>query len=242
MYFLLASYPILGAGLKYIDEAFDVQIFSKKIAYLIAPLLGILWAYSMIVDAASATILLAILLGVLLKGKIDNYAHLAGLLSIFGIVLLAGVQLLILPLIVLTLSALFDEVGNDLIEKKHYLENGGIGRRFVGYFFDQRWLTKVAILALAVVGMIPYLFFVALFLFDAAYLGVRWYSQAIQRRSLSGEAEKKPESGITVSSSPLYSDAYVDANKVFMVPIGITQREEGPLHSRYSLQTMIKEG
>ena len=178
MYFFLASYPILGAGLKYIDEAFDVQIFSKKIAYLIAPLLGLLWAYSMIIDAASATILLAILLGVLIKGKIDNYAHLIGLLIILGIVILAGVQLFIIPLIVLTLSALFDEVGNDLIEKKHYLERGGIGRRFVGYFFDQRWLTKVVILALAIVGLIPYVFFVSMFLFDAAYLLVRWYGQS----------------------------------------------------------------
>ena len=115
MYFFLASYPILGAGLKYIDEAFDEHRFNVKIAYILAPILGVLWAYSMVVNAVSATILLAILLGVILKGKIDNLAHVAGLGVIFIIVILAGVNLLIIPLIVFTLAALFDEVGNDLI-------------------------------------------------------------------------------------------------------------------------------
>ena len=69
MYFLLVLYPILGAGIKYIDDAFDEQIFSKRIALVLAPALGLLWAYAMIVDKASAVILLAILCAVLLKGK-----------------------------------------------------------------------------------------------------------------------------------------------------------------------------
>ncbi len=239
MFFFLAAYPILGAGLKYIDEAFDEQIFNKKIAYLIAPLLGILWAYAMIIDAASATILLAILLGVLLKGKIDNYAHLAGLAIILGIVVLAGIQLLFLPLIILTLGALFDEVGNDMIEKKRFLESKNRLQQFIGHFFDQRWLTKVVILALAVIGLIPFFFFAAMFFFDSAYLGVRWYSQVRQQRSTIGQVEKKPDAGITASSSTLYSHAYVGANKVFMVPALITKSEGIPPNG-YSLDVIQK--
>ncbi|MFH1101105.1 MAG: hypothetical protein V1726_03610 [Methanobacteriota archaeon] len=190
MYFFLISYPILGAGLKYIDEAFDEQLFSKKSAYLLAPLLGILWAYAMIINPISATILLAIILGVLLKGKIDNKAHLIGLLSIFGIVLVSGVQLLVLPLIVLTVSALLDEVGNDFIDKKGFLENGRGWQRFVGYFFDQRWLTKIAILGLVIVSVFPWYFFVSMFLFDGAYLGVRSYSQwRLRMKGVSRDSE-----------------------------------------------------
>ena len=181
MYFFLASYPILGAGLKYIDDAFDEKRYSIKSAYVLAPLLGILWAYSMIISPVSATILLAILLGVILKGKIDNYAHLAGLGIIFGIVIIAGVELLIIPLIVLTLAALFDEVGNDFIEKKGYLHSNSYSKKFVGFFFDQRWLTKVAVLSIAIIGIIPLYFFLAMILFDGAYLMVRWVSNSKQQ-------------------------------------------------------------
>lgn len=183
MYFFLASYPILGAGLKYIDEAFDEHRFNIKIAYILAPILGVLWAYSMIINSVSATILLAILLGVILKGKIDNYAHLAGLGIIFGIIIIVGVELLIIPLIVLTLAALFDEVGNDFIEKEKYLHSNNYSKKFIGFFFDQRWLTKVAVLSIAIIGVIPLYFFLAMILFDGAYLLMRGYSRSRDRIS-----------------------------------------------------------
>ncbi|MEM0466928.1 MAG: hypothetical protein QXX20_04955 [Candidatus Thermoplasmatota archaeon] len=175
--FFLAVYPVLGAGLKYIDNAFDEKIFSKKVAYVLAPLLGVLWAVAMILDAASATILLAIVLGVLLKGKIDNWAHVVGMVVIFAVLLVTGVQLLWIPLVVLTLGAIFDEVGNDFIDKKGYLASKKLGARFAGFFFDQRWLTKVVIVVLSVFGLIPWYFFVAMVFFDYAYLGVRWYGE-----------------------------------------------------------------
>jgi len=176
-YFFILSFLVLGAGIKFVDAAYDEHAFSKRTALFVAPLLGGLWAYTMYVDAVSATILCAILCGVLLKGKIDNWAHLAGLAVIGGILVVSGVKFLILPLIILAVSALLDEVGNDAIDKRHaFLEKKGTAGRFVLAFFDHRWVMKVAILALAVIGMIPLLFFFAMICFDYAYLGMRWYS------------------------------------------------------------------
>ena len=181
MYFFLLSYPLLGAGIKYIDAAYDEKTFNKKLALILAPVLGILWAYTMLIDPVSATILLAVLYGVLFKGKIDNYAHLAGLIVIMVIVFLAGVELLIIPLIILALSALFDEVGNDLVDKKREkLDKNKLHHKFVICFFDHRWLLKISILGIALLGVIPIYFFLAMLLFDYAYLAVRWYSQAKQ--------------------------------------------------------------
>ena len=177
MYFFLVAFAILGAGLKYIDDAFDEKIFNKKIAYAVAPLLGALWAYTMFINAAAATILLAILLGVFLKGKIDNYAHFMGMVVVIAGAIVLGVQLLIIPLIVLTLAALFDEVGNDFIDKRQYIDGNNVLKKFVGYFFDQRWLTKVVILGLAFANVIPIYFFLAMLLFDGAYILMRGYSQ-----------------------------------------------------------------
>jgi len=181
MYFFFIAFAVLGAGLKYIDDAFDEKVFSKKIAYAIAPLLGVLWAYTMIIDAVAATILLAILLGVLLKGKIDNIAHVIGLGVIIGIVVVAGVHLLYVPLIILAVACLLDEVGNDFVDKSSALAGGRWWQKVVIGFFDQRWVAKVAILGLAVVSVLPWFFFVAMLLFDGAYLGVRSFSQFRQK-------------------------------------------------------------
>jgi hypothetical protein len=176
-YFFILSFLVLGAGIKFIDAAYDEKAFDKRTALIVAPLLGILWAYTMYVDAVAATILCAILCGVLLKGKIDNWAHLAGLGVIGGVLIVSGVKLLFLPLIVLAIAALLDEVGNDAIDKRRtFLLDKGKAGMFVLTFFDHRWVLKVAILALAVISVIPLLFFFAMICFDYAYLGMRWYS------------------------------------------------------------------
>jgi len=182
MYFFLLAYPILGAGIKYIDEAFDEQRYNKKIAIALAPILGVLWAYTMIVDGVSATILLAVLCGVLFKGKIDNYGHFAGLLVIIVIIVLAGVELMLIPLLFLAPFALLDEVGNDVIDyNKKYFQQNKFFHKFVRYFFDQRWLLKLSILGFVIFGIVPYYFFIAMILFDGAYLLMRWYGQPRKR-------------------------------------------------------------
>lgn len=181
MYFFLISYPILGAGLKYIDDAFDERIFSKKLALVLAPFLAILWAYTMSIDPFSATILLAILVGVFLRGKIDNRAHFVGLLIIIGVIAFMGMSLLFLPLIIIAAAAFLDEVGNDVIDyNQEYLNDGRFGHKILVYFFDQRWVTKIAILYVILLGIFPLYFFLAMLLFDGAYLTVRLYSRSKQ--------------------------------------------------------------
>ncbi len=181
MYFPLISYPILGAGLKYIDDAFDEKIFSKKFAIVLAPFLGIIWAITMILDSFSATLLLAIVLGVLLRGKIDNLAHFVGLGVIISIIIFVGIRLMMFPLVFLAAAAFLDEVGNDIIDynKGSINENKFSHKVFVN-FFDQRWFTKFAVLYIIILGVIPAYFFIAILLFDGAYLTVRLYSRTKQ--------------------------------------------------------------
>ena len=179
MYFALLAYPILGAGIKYADDAFDEKKFSKILAIALAPILGILGAYTMLSDPFSATILLAITAGVLLKGKIDNFAHLLGFCIAVIIIIIVGVQLLILPLLILAFAALFDEVGNDLVDqKKINRTKTNVGNRLVASFFDQRWVLKLVVLGIALIGIIPLYFFLAILLFDGAYILVRRYSKS----------------------------------------------------------------
>lgn len=185
MYFFLLSYPLLGAGLKYIDDAFDEKQFSKKLALVLAPFLGILWVYTMIIDQFSATILFAILLGVALRGKIDNHAHLMGTIVIVAIMLIIGIQFMIIPLIFLATAAFLDELGNDVVDyypsKK---EPPTIKRKFINYFFHQRWLTKIGVLYVVLLGIFPVYFFFAILLFDIAYFSVRIYGNAQKKQAV----------------------------------------------------------
>ena len=182
MYFYLVSYPVLGAGLKYIDDAFDEKIFNRKIALALAPLLAVLWAYTMLIDQFSATILLAVLVGVFLRGKIDNYAHFTGLIIIVSIVFYFGINLLVFPLILIAAAAFLDELGNDIVDYNlENIDDNSFRQKIVVYFFDQRWVTKIAILYVIFLGVFPIYFFLAILLFDGAYLIVRLYSRSQQK-------------------------------------------------------------
>ena len=218
MYFFLLAYPLLGAGIKYIDDAFDEKTFNKKIAYVIAPALGILWAYTMLINPVSATILLAILCAVFFKGKIDNLAHLAGLSVVLLIIFVAGVELLLPVLLVLAAAALIDEIGNDLIDKhKAKFDETRLWHKITQAFFDQRWMLKIAILSLALLGIIPIYFFLAMLLFDEAYLFVRWYSQMRHSRPSPTSQSRKP-----IPHVQKHVFTFVTFNVIFVLFFGVS--------------------
>ncbi len=183
-YVLFLLFPVLGAGIKYVDAAFDEEVFNKNKALLVAIVLGILWAFTMILHPMAATILLAVILGVLVKGKIDNVAHAAGLVSIliFYMVLwylFDGVIIYFMPLFFLAAAAVLDEIGNDVISyNSEFSNNHTFGFQFFKYFFGRRHFMKVALIYLFIVAGYPLYFFVAFLFFDEAYMMVALYSQS----------------------------------------------------------------
>lgn len=187
MLFFLIAYPLLGAGIKYIDAAYDEKTFNKKTALIITPPLAVFWAYTMLINPISATILLAILLGVLIKNKIDNYAHLLGsaiIVTIFIITIyLKNIELIILPLVFLISAAIIDEVGNDIIDyNKKNLKKSRFRHQFSLYFFGRRYVMKIAILYLIIFGIVELYFLLAMILFDEAYIITDLYSRSKQQK------------------------------------------------------------
>jgi len=190
---------VLGAGIKYVDAAFDEEVFNKNKAVIIAPFIGVLWAFTMILHPMVATILLAVILGVLIKGKIDNVAHAIGLGSIiiFYVILwylFDGVIIYFMPLFFLAAAGVLDEIGNDVISyNSEFSHNHSFGFQFFKYFFGRRHFMKVALIYLFIVAGFPLYFFVAFLFFDEAYMMIALYSQ-------SKKAEKK-SSYSTIKSS-----------------------------------------
>lgn len=178
--FFLLSYTLLGAGLKYIDAAFDERTLSIRNAIIISPLIGALWIFTMIVDEPSSVLLSSIILGVLLRGKIDNIAHSIGLFIIVFVALVVGLKVNFLLLLFLTACAYMDEVGNDIIDEMRKKDR--FRDIFLRYFFGRRWLLKVAVLYLALLNLFPMYSLVALILFDESYLLMDEYSRSKLRR------------------------------------------------------------
>ena len=160
---LLAVYALIGGGLKYIDDAFDEGVHSRRIASLLAAVLVVFWVTLSAVDSYSATILTAVLLGVLLSGKIDNRVFTASTCAIvLTVVLLARENLLLLPLAILTAFGVVDEKGNDYVDSHR-------AHRLVEFFFAHRFALKLALLALCAASVLPFAYLAAFMCFDLAY-------------------------------------------------------------------------
>ena len=160
---LVAIYALIGGGLKYIDDAFDEGLHSRRVASALAVVLVVLWIALSVSDAYSATLLTAVLLGVLLSGKIDNRIFTASTtLIILAIVLFAGENILLLPLAILTIFGIIDEKGNDYVDTHR-------AHRSIEFFFAHRFALKLALFAICAASLMPFEYFVAFLFFDAAY-------------------------------------------------------------------------
>lgn len=170
--FFVISFAILGAGIKYIDDAFDENAFSKKKAMLLAPFLGVFYAFLMSLHQTAATILAAFLVGVLLSGKINNKGfYLQLFFWAIAIFIFDNITLSVIPLGLLILSSILDEKGNDLSDVKK------IKNKFLDFWFKHRLTMDAVALFLTFFGAIELVFFASFISFDLSYMLVGAYSK-----------------------------------------------------------------
>lgn len=185
--FFIVSYFVMGAAVKFIDDAFDEKAYSRKIALILAPIVAIFWAYVMSLHPASALLLTAITVGVLVKGKIDNVAFVTAVLCIYVVYFFIGDWQFVLnpiylvPLIAITIGGVIDEVGNDYVDRHNLHRKGGL-KKFVHVFFEYRFVMKIFVLAFALWGTYSIMFFFAFFLWDIGYELIMHYSKHIMRK------------------------------------------------------------
>lgn len=190
---ILAGYALLGAGIKYIDQAYDLGIFSKRTANIIAIFSGLLMGSLIISDTTSATIFLGMFIALAVTHKIDNIAFYIGtaIILLMPFLFYNIMKIEWLPFGIIIFSGISDEVGNTWADKrvKIKLVKEAIGKiypmgkfqyRLAERFFMHRFAMKVAILFLAVLGLFSYLYFFAFLLFDLMYLLVEKYSFSIK--------------------------------------------------------------
>jgi hypothetical protein len=162
-YAILIAFAIIGGGLKFIDEAFDNNIFNKNIAILLAPLLVVLWIWLTMIDRISGVILLSILFSVLSTGKIDNFVFKTSAMALLLFyVIFAEFGSLWIPLLALIAMGLLDEKGNDYVDKNKT-------HKSVEFFFLHRFSMKLGIFAICAISIFPWFYFFAFLAFDISY-------------------------------------------------------------------------
>jgi hypothetical protein len=157
------SFVSLGMLIKYGDQAFDEDCFSKRSAFMLAAPSGI-WMGSMIaLDYDSATIFIGLLLALLLAAKYDNVAFKVGFAA---------------ALMITTISIVFEVGGFDPLgvllvgaaayvdERTNDLEASGR----IGSLLQQRPFLKVAVLIMCLFGIFSsFMYFFAFMGFDFGY-------------------------------------------------------------------------
>ncbi len=168
----LIIFGVIGGGLKFIDEAFDEDVFDKRFAMVLTPILVVLWVWVSVVDKVSAVILFSILLGVLLTGKIDNFVFKISTIALIVFFALRGLGPYLIPLVFLTLMGIVDEKGNDFVDNNS-------ANKVVEFFFLHRFSMKFGIMLLCAVSYFSPIYLVAFLCFDIAYDSVGIVSKSI---------------------------------------------------------------
>lgn len=162
-YAILIAFAIIGGGLKFIDDAFDNDIFNKNVAISLAPLLVVIWIWLTATDPISAVILFSILFSVLSAGKIDNFVFKSSTMAlILFYFIFAEFGSLWIPLLVLVAMGLLDEKGNDYVDENRT-------HKLVEFFFLHRFSMKLGIFALCASSIFPWFYFFAFLSFDISY-------------------------------------------------------------------------
>lgn len=168
---------ITGILEKYIDCAFDGGTFSKKKALLLAPFLGIFYAFLMSLHQTAATILLALLVGAFISGKINNIAfYLQAIFWGIFIFVFGHVSISIFLFLTLVCSCFIDETGNDLSDKSR------ISNKYVDFWFRYRLTMDLTALLLVIFGFLELIFFIAFLAFDMGYILVGKYSKRVAQK------------------------------------------------------------
>ncbi|MDO9044399.1 MAG: hypothetical protein Q7U35_03735 [Methanobacteriaceae archaeon] len=143
---LALFYMFSGFLMKFSDDAYDER-GDKKFASILGIICGLCIGF-LVVNSVDATyIFFGILLGTLFSKKIDGVHHILTLATFVLVAFIYGIpQISILTLIICSIAAFIDEIGNDnlkISDKSH----------FFGIFFRYRFALKITIFALAFLGL-----------------------------------------------------------------------------------------
>src|SRR5664280_742570 len=132
-------YALSGFFMKLSDDAYDKKknIFLAAFAGMFC---GLFIGYLAVTSADAACIFIAILIGTILSLKVDSLNHIVALLLFVLIAVYIGIPSIgIVTLLICSIAAFLDEIGND----NSWIKSKG---KKIEIFFEYRFTLKVTIL------------------------------------------------------------------------------------------------
>jgi hypothetical protein len=168
--FLVLGYAFLGGGLKYIDQAYDENAFSKFFAKILAVLLGFIMGYLMAVDTYFSTAYLAaMIVGVFVAKKIDNFSFIivvtGALFSLCIFSLFYSIHLSILPFLFFSTATFLDEICDEEAHRKKF-------NKHLRKFFQLRPLSDITLFGLILSGFFNWFYLLPYYAFFISYITV----------------------------------------------------------------------
>ncbi|MHA2069130.1 MAG: hypothetical protein ACXABY_32620 [Candidatus Thorarchaeota archaeon] len=161
-----AAYLLAGLTLKLGDDLLD-ELNRPNAALGPLVLSGVLFGLIMTLSEWDLVLLGAIVIGVLLSGKVNKPQFLVGFILIGALLLLLGVPTIsngigrFVLLLALLLAAIVDERGNEWADREE--------KPVIAYFFEYRFTLKVTVLLLSIIWPAFLVAAVGLWLFDFGY-------------------------------------------------------------------------
>jgi len=164
---IVPSFIILGMLIKYGDQSYDSDCFSKKLSNILSVPCGVWMGAMILLDQNVATIFTGMLIALLIASKYDNLAFRLG----FAVAFIAAVINVLLDpgdvnyigIIIILVTAFIDEMVSDLADIKN-------GKSIVWTVFKERPVMKIAVLALCITSVLSsYYYFFAFLGFDLGY-------------------------------------------------------------------------
>ncbi len=183
IWILILGFGLLGALIKYIDQAYDVGIFDKKKAIFFGVLCGLLMGSFVIFDYIAGLLLLSFVIFALITKKVDNPPFYIITILSFLIPSIAGlygfkIEINWFVFGTFIFSGIIDEEGN----RRSY--RGKLPNQ-LSIFFRYRCFMKIVVFILALLNYYSLIYFIAFMAYDLAYLGVALYSQNLLKTKLS---------------------------------------------------------
>jgi len=145
-------FSLLGILLKTIDEGIDGKKMDMRILSFITGIAIVLWIHLMSLGKYPATILLSVIFGSLLSGKIDNYLFTIASAAVLLATFFLNFQVDIPMLAFLTVAGALDEIMHSKTE-----------------IFSIRPAMKVGVAILYLGSALPLIWAIAFFAFDLSY-------------------------------------------------------------------------
>jgi hypothetical protein len=168
VFIVVPLYAFLGFAIKFIDQAYDEDMYSLKVANLLAGMAGIVMGALMVFDSPFSTAFyLAMIISLVLARKIDNFAFRLGTIlaiATLGIFMFVNDVVFLWNVVVILLVAGFvDEVMDGVAHKVKTLPA-------MDWFLHYRPFSDIAVILLAYGGVIGWIYLVPYFAFTFGYM------------------------------------------------------------------------